>query len=67
MGGDGERDCHLCHHPYDPHAVVAVEFAAAGGREVPVGGYITCPEPDCGCRLAWSLVQLPPPGGEVAE
>lgn len=50
-------DCEQCGHPQEPHEL-AGDFTAPeylDGAEVPVAGWMTCPENGCGCWSTWSI------------
>lgn len=56
--------CDLCGHPMNPH-VIAGSFTAPeylNGVDVPVAGWMTCPEDGCECWSTWSIKHpdLPP-------
>lgn len=48
-------DCERCHHPFNPHILVAV-------TDDPLdGGFIICPVPECECYATWSPEGRPAP------
>ena len=64
----GESDlCTRCGHPLDPHELRSDCLVVLGGVEVPVAGWMVCPQ--CDCWSTWSVdhPDLPPEVVRVIE